>query len=115
MDYEHSFGQRLPGVLFPAYQAVRTRNGRLSIRDERDSGMERDTYKPGRHTKEAVAFLKERVGEERFRLIMKSPDSRKYPYVAARLFLSAKDWRKYVWIEKNGTLEGYSDAELPDT
>ena len=90
-------------------------NRRLRTPDERNSGMERDTYKPGRHTKEAVSFLRERVGEERFRLIMKSPDSRRYPYVAARLFLSTKDWHKYVWIEKNGTLDGFSDPELPDS
>ena len=76
--------------------------------------MERDTYKPGRHKKEAVSFLRERIGEERFRLIMESPDSRRYPYVAARLFLSEKDWHKYMWIEKNGTLDDFTDVELPD-
>ena len=74
-----------------------------------------DTYKPGKYTKKAVAFLRECVGEERFRLIMNNADSRKHPYVAARLFLSAKDWRKYVWIEQNGTAEGFDPGQLPDS
>ena len=70
--------------------------------------MGSDAYKPGKHTGEALAFLKECVGEKRFEQIMTSADSRRHPYVAARLFLSEEDWQKYVWIEQNGSLDGFS-------
>ena len=69
--------------------------------------MDSEAYKPGKHTGEAVAFLRERVGERRFGEIMENADSRRHPYVAARLFLSPEDWRKYVWIERNGSLDGF--------
>ena len=69
--------------------------------------MGSDAYKPGKYTREALAFLRERVGEEHFDRIMESADSRRHPYVAARLFLSPEDWRKYVWLEQNGSLDGF--------
>ena len=37
-----------------------------------------------------------------------------YPDVAVRLFLSAKDWRKYVRIEQNGTEKGFDPGQLPE-
>ncbi len=64
-------------------------------------------YRPGEHRKEALAFLKERVGEKRFEQIMGRADGRQHPYVAARVFLSPLDWDRYVWIEHHGTLEGF--------
>lgn len=87
------------------------RTGAYLVREKRkgrDGRMGSDAYKPGKHTGEALAFMKERVGKERFDRIMESADSRRHPYVAARLFLSAEDWRKYVWIEQNGSLDGFS-------
>lgn len=64
-------------------------------------------YRPGEYKKEALAFLKERIGDTQFDQIMGRTDSRQHPYVAARLFLSPLDWDKYVWIEQHGTLEGF--------
>ena len=69
----------------------------------KDSG----TYRPGEYRKEAMAFLRERVGEQQFDRIMGRADSRRQPYVAARLFLSPLDWARYTWIEQHGTLEGF--------
>ncbi len=64
-------------------------------------------YRPGAYRHEALAFLRERVGEEKFERIMGLDDSRLHPYVAARVFLSPADWNRYVWIEHHGTLEGF--------
>lgn len=62
----------------------------------------------GAYRREAVAFMRERLGEERFGSIMASRESfAEYPYVAAKLFLSIEDWNKYVWIEWHGSLDGY--------
>ena len=39
--------------------------------------------------------------------VMSADAGRRHPYVAARLFLSEDDWRKYVWIEQYGSLDEY--------
>ena len=39
--------------------------------------------------------------------VMRAEAGRRHPYVAARLFLSEDDWRKYVWIEQYGSLDDY--------
>jgi hypothetical protein len=64
-------------------------------------------YQPGPFRKEAMAFLKERLGEELFDRIMDQSDSRRHPYVAARVFLGQGDWERYVWIEQHGSLDGF--------
>lgn len=77
----------------------------LSI--ERLSQARGGAYRPGEYGKEALAFLRDRVGDAQFERIMGRADSRQHPYVAARVFLSPLDWDKYVWIERHGSLEGY--------
>ena len=64
-------------------------------------------YYPGPHGPEAVRFFRECVGEESFSKIAGNERFAKYPYVAAKLFLSREDWNRYVWIEHHGTLEGF--------
>ena len=64
-------------------------------------------YQPGEYRREALAFLRERIGDEQFEQIMERASSRQYPYVAARIFLSPLEWDQYVWIEQHGSLEGF--------
>ena len=64
-------------------------------------------YSQGMFRQEAMAFLRERLGERQYERIMMRPDSRQHPYVAARVFLSPLDWDRYVWIEQHGTLDGF--------
>ena len=64
-------------------------------------------YSPGMYQEASMKFLKERLGEEIFNRVMGNENSRKHPYVAARVFLSQADWDKFVWIERNGSLEGF--------
>ena len=64
-------------------------------------------YLPGNYKKEANAFLRTCMGEQKNEKIMSAEAGRRHPYVAARLFLSEDDWRKYVWIEQYGSLDGY--------
>ncbi len=66
-----------------------------------------EEYNPGEYLQEALAFLRERIGETEYEQIMGRADSRWHPYVAARLFLSPMDWERYVWIEHHGTLDGF--------
>ena len=64
-------------------------------------------YLPGNYKREANDFLKTCMGEQKYEKIMSADAGRRHPYVAARLFLSEDDWRKYVWIEQYGSLDGY--------
>ena len=58
----------------------------------------------GTYLTEALEFLKEHIDEKEYDLITQKGE--KKPYVAARVFLSPSDWRKYVWIEQYGSLDG---------
>ena len=64
-------------------------------------------YLPGNYKREADAFLKTCIGAQMYDKVMSAEAGRRHPYVAARLFLSEDDWRKYVWIEQYGSLDGY--------
>ena len=64
-------------------------------------------YLPGNYKREADAFLKTCIGAQMYDKVMRAEAGRRHPYVAARLFLSEDDWRKYVWIEQYGSLDGY--------
>lgn len=66
-------------------------------------------YIPGEYKEEARTFLKECLGEEMYSSIMNSDESRRLPHVAARIFLNDEQWAKYVWIERCGSLEGFSE------
>ena len=68
-----------------------------------------DGYTPGRYLEESVLFLREHISKKDFETIMHSADRRAHPYVAARVFLSEADWKKYVWIEHNGSLDGFGE------
>ena len=65
-------------------------------------------YTPGEYQAEAMAFMKSCLGEEQYARIMSPEKARQHPYVAARLFLSPQDWKKYVYVEQHGTLEGFT-------
>ena len=75
----------------------------LSQLDEVSGG----DFAPGKYQAEAMAFIKSCLGEEKYARILGTAKARQHPYVAARLFLSPADWEKYVYIEQNGTLDGY--------
>ena len=64
-------------------------------------------YLPGNYKREADAFLKTCIGAQMYDKVMSAEAGRRHPYVAARLFLNEDDWRKYVWIEQYGSLDGY--------
>ena len=64
-------------------------------------------YVPGNYKREADAFLRTCMGEQMYEKAMSADAGRRHPYVAARLFLSEDDWRKYVWIEQYGSLDDY--------
>ena len=64
-------------------------------------------YLPGNYKREADAFLKTCIGAQLYDKVMSAEAGRRHPYVAARLFLSEDDWRKYVWIEQYGSLDDY--------
>ena len=66
-------------------------------------------YTPGEYKEQARAFLRECLGEGKYCSIMSSAESRSLPHVAARVFLSDEQWAKYVWIERHGSLEGFSE------
>jgi hypothetical protein len=77
----------------------------LNLTQMQEAG--RDMYVPGEYQAEALAFLKSCLGEQRYEQIMSPAKARQYPYVAARLFLSPKDWDKYAYVEQHGTLQGF--------
>lgn len=76
----------------------------LDNRDEVRDGCYAGTY-----LTEALEFLKEHMDEDTYNLIMQK-GAKKKPYVAAKVFLSPSDWKKYVWIEKHGSLDGFEES-----
>ena len=64
-------------------------------------------YLPGNYKKEANAFLRTCMGEQMYEKVMSADAGRRHPYVAAKLFLSEENWKKYVWIEQYGSLYNY--------
>lgn len=78
--------------------------------DKTDRSRDCAVLRPGgAYRREAVAYMRQRLGPERFNQIMSSCGSfAKYPYVAAKLFLSVEDWNRYVWIEWHGSLDDYA-------
>ena len=72
------------------------------------SAVSGGSYSGGRYTQEASAFLRERVGEDTYAMMMSDPHSRSHPYVPARIFLDQADWDRFVWIEQHGSLDGFS-------
>ncbi len=64
-------------------------------------------YMPGNYKKEANAFLRTCMGEQMYEKVMSADAGRRHPYVAAKLFLSEENWKKYVWIEQYGSLYNY--------
>ena len=67
-------------------------------------------YVPGEYRAEAMAFLRSCLGEEQYAQVMSPAKARQHPYVAARLFLSPQDWKKYAYVEQYGTLQGFSSS-----
>ena len=72
-------------------------------------------YSPGKYKTEAVLFLKQCLDSDTFAKLCKSENFRRNPVVAAKIYLSRDDWNKYVWIEQNGSLAGFTDENAPDT
>jgi hypothetical protein len=68
-----------------------------------------EKYIPGVFQKEAVLYLRDRMDRKVFDAVMRSDEGRKLPHVAARIYLSPSDWKRYVWIEQHGSLEGFAD------
>ena len=61
----------------------------------------------GNYLTEVVSFLKEHMDEKTYNMVVQRGE--KKPYVAAKVFLSPSDWRKYVWIEQHGSLDGFRE------
>ena len=66
-------------------------------------------YAPGPYGQRAIQFFRQCVGEERFAHFAGSERFAKYPYVAAKLFLSREDWNRYCWIEQHGSLDSFEE------
>ena len=75
------------------------------------SGPDPGNYSPGQYRDAAKEFLRSRIGEETYNLIMKDGIGEKYPYVAARIYLSPEEWEQYVWIEHHGSLRQFRAKE----
>ncbi len=80
-------------------------------RTEKSLGGTSSQYAPGAFREEAQAFLRERLGNQLYEQVMESEESRTHPYVPAKVFLGAADWKKYVWIEQHGSLRGFPQQE----
>ena len=65
-------------------------------------------YSPGPFKEAAMAFLMDHINATTYARLLKKAGWDEHQYVAARLFLSEEDWEKYVWIEQNGKLDGFS-------
>ena len=67
-------------------------------------------YMPGQgsYLEEAKAFFRQCVGDETYNRAMGSEAGRRHHYVVARAFLDQTDWAKFMWIEKYGSLEGFT-------
>ncbi len=66
-------------------------------------------YTPGVYREQALTFLKERIDTETYNCLMRHGECLRHPYVAAKIYLNAGDWDKYIWIEQHGSLEGYPE------
>ena len=63
----------------------------------------------GAYNEEALRFLREHMDKVQYDIIMSTKRGRELPYVAARVFLSDVDWRRYVWIVDHGSLDGFKE------
>ncbi len=66
-------------------------------------------YSPGKYREEAKSFLRTCMDESTFEMIMSKEKESSHPFVAARVFLDDSDWKKFIWIEQNGSLAGFSE------
>lgn len=73
--------------------------------------IKEDRYKPGKYKEMAMTFLRERIDGDTYERLLSHSGWDKYPYVAAKLFLNNDDWKKYIWIEQYGTLNGFYETE----
>ena len=66
-----------------------------------------DRYIPGTYKETAIAFLRESIDDKTYERLISHSGWDRCPYVAAKLFLDKDDWKKYIWIEQHGTLNGF--------
>ena len=85
------------------------KKGISKLSDDQLDGISAGAYTPGAFKEEANGFLKSCLGDEMYDRIMSNGNSRKHPYVAAKIYLSGQDWEKFVWIEQHGSLDGFTD------
>ena len=90
-------------------QKYRSNDRTTEVRPPKKGKLMQDQYYPGTYKDEANAFLKERIGEEVYNHVMSQTNGREHSYVAARVFLKDRDWEKFVWIEQQGSLEGFPE------
>ena len=64
---------------------------------------------PGAFREEALSFLRSRIGARLYDRIMAHEENRRHPYVTAKVFLSAAEWKQYIWIEQHGSLTGFAE------
>lgn len=66
---------------------------------------------PGKYQEAAMKFLLEKLGNK-IKSISNTGKFYTHPHGIARLLLSREHWNQYCWIEKYGTLEGFSEQAL---
>ena len=66
---------------------------------------------PGEYKEKALTFLLDKLGSMR-KIIENNKDYQAHPHGIARIALSRIHWNQYCWIEKYGSLEGFSEMAL---
>ena len=66
-------------------------------------------YTPGQYRDEAKSFLRASMDKNVYDMLMQRRSSSMHTYVIAKMYLSAGDWCKYVWIEHHGSLAGFRE------
>ena len=63
----------------------------------------------GPHQEAAKAYFLQCIDAATYERLRRKAGWDDHPYVAARLYLSSDEWKKYLWIGKHGSLEGFTD------
>ena len=71
---------------------------------------QRNYYVPGPHKPEALAFMRQRLGDDRYGALLQNARARANANVVARIVLSPLDWAKYAYIEQTGSLDGFDES-----
>ena len=81
--------------------------GSIQQKSRKTEKINGSNYAPGPYREEAWKFLRQCLKESQYEELLTRPKVKKYPYVVAKVVLSLIDWERYVYIEQNGSLDGF--------